>query len=226
MFKNISDDTSAAYPEGQRQHNPVRDRALARLWELADLSPEATRGSIAGQIKAMTMIVAIEGLIPDRRHSQTPTQPAAPPPKPDIYVSKWLRKQKELEAEGMDPADIVAAATEALNQEPPPDPTPSQRNELSSRPERTRISYHAAPSHEDGCGSPQREPHALSQRDKTQQEIRGSEVEGPAVPEQNQTSPSGSWVPDAATGSIFEPITDPNDPRQPLWMRMKKRRRR
>jgi hypothetical protein len=50
--------------EGLRQLNLGRDQILARLWELANLSPEATRGIIAGQVKALAMIVAIEGLIP------------------------------------------------------------------------------------------------------------------------------------------------------------------
>src|SRR6202453_985534 len=44
--------------EGMRKLNLGRDQILARLWELATLSPEATRGSIAGQIKALSMIVA------------------------------------------------------------------------------------------------------------------------------------------------------------------------
>src|SRR5579859_3242611 len=47
----------------------VRDRILNRLWELATLSHEVTRGSIAGQMKALAMIAAIEELIPDRRLS-------------------------------------------------------------------------------------------------------------------------------------------------------------
>src|ERR1700675_1797891 len=38
-----------------------RDRLLTRLWELAALSSEATRGSIAGHFKAFSMISAIEG---------------------------------------------------------------------------------------------------------------------------------------------------------------------
>src|ERR1700733_7541190 len=59
---------------GLRKMNLGRDQILNRLWELATLSHEATRGSIAGQIKAISMIVAIEGLIPDRRHSASPTQ--------------------------------------------------------------------------------------------------------------------------------------------------------
>ena len=49
--------------EGLRKLNLGRDQILARLWELANLNPEATRGSMAGQIKALAMIVAIEGLI-------------------------------------------------------------------------------------------------------------------------------------------------------------------
>src|SRR5882757_1720305 len=65
-----------------RKLNLGRDQILTRLWELATLSHEATRGTIAGQIKALSMIVAIEGLIPsgkmnDRRLSSA-TQPVAP----------------------------------------------------------------------------------------------------------------------------------------------------
>ena len=68
-----------------RQLNLGRDQILTRLWELATLSPEATRGTIAGQIKALTMIVAIEGLIPDRRFSPPGARTAAPPVEADIY---------------------------------------------------------------------------------------------------------------------------------------------
>jgi len=68
--------------DGLRKLNLGRDQILTRLWELATLSHEATRGTIAGQIKALSMIVAIEGLIPsgkmnDRRLSSA-TQPVAP----------------------------------------------------------------------------------------------------------------------------------------------------
>src|SRR6201990_2006287 len=51
--------------DGLRKLNFGRDQILNRLWELATLSPEATRGSIVGQMKAIAMIAAIEGLIPD-----------------------------------------------------------------------------------------------------------------------------------------------------------------
>src|ERR1700688_3134967 len=64
--------------EGLRKLNLGRDQILARLWELANLSHEVTRGIIAGQIKALAMIVAIEGLIPSgmnaRRLSPSATQ--------------------------------------------------------------------------------------------------------------------------------------------------------
>ena len=71
-------DLSRRAVEGLRKLNPGRDQILNRLWELATLSHEVTRGAITGQIKALSMIIAIEGLIPDRRVSQSATQPAAP----------------------------------------------------------------------------------------------------------------------------------------------------
>src|ERR1700760_2278978 len=67
-----------------RKRDLDRDRILTRLWELAALSSEATRGSIAGQMKALSMIAAIEGFIPartnDRRLSPSAAQPLATPP--------------------------------------------------------------------------------------------------------------------------------------------------
>ena len=115
--------------DGLRKLNLGRDQILARLWELATLSHEVTRGIIAGQIKALAMIVAIEGLIPDRRFSPSGTQPAAPPVEPDIYRSKWRRKQ-EHQAAGEEPGDAVAAAEappdapQAPDLEPAPNPAP------------------------------------------------------------------------------------------------------
>jgi hypothetical protein len=64
--------------QGLRKLNLGRDQILNRLWELATLSHEVTRGGITGQIKALSMIIAIEGLIPDRRVSPSATQTAAP----------------------------------------------------------------------------------------------------------------------------------------------------
>src|ERR1700684_3349482 len=85
--------------EGLPKLNLGRNQILARLWELANLSHEVTRGSIAGQIKALTMIVAIEGLIPDRRSSPPETQPKAPPVEAEIYTSEWLRKSQQQAAD-------------------------------------------------------------------------------------------------------------------------------
>jgi hypothetical protein len=97
--------------EGLRKLNLGRDQILTRLWELATLSAEATRGSIAGQIKALAMIVAMEGLIPDRRSSPSGTQPEASPGKPHIYASEWRREQQRQTA-GEKPGHPIAA-TEA-----------------------------------------------------------------------------------------------------------------
>jgi len=114
---------------GLRKLNLGRDQVLDRLWELATLSHEATRGSIAGQIKALSMIVAIEGLIPSgmnaRRLSPSAAQPAAPPIEAQIYPAEWLRKQQHQPA-AEEPGDPVAATTEAQPAAPQvPDPVPA-----------------------------------------------------------------------------------------------------
>jgi len=123
--------------EGLRKLNLGRDQILTRLWELATLSHEVTRGIIAGQIKALAMIVAIEGLIPDRRLSPSAAQPAAPPIKADIYASAWRRKQQHQAAgeEPTDPVDAAEAQPAAPHvPEPPPTPEPSPKpaNDTSS----------------------------------------------------------------------------------------------
>jgi hypothetical protein len=122
--------------DGLRKLNFGRAQILNRLWELATLSHEATRGNIAGQMKALAMIAAIEGLIPDRRFSPSRTQPAAPPVEVDIYEPDWLRKQKNQPA-AEEPGDPVAA-TEAQPAvphvhvpEPTPEPAPKPPNETS-----------------------------------------------------------------------------------------------
>jgi hypothetical protein len=89
--------------EGLRRFHLGREQVLDRLWELATLGPEITRGSITGQVKAMSMIVAIEGLIPDRRAAAAEKNPAPPPTKPQFYQSAWRRKQQE-KTNGPDPA--------------------------------------------------------------------------------------------------------------------------
>ena len=52
-----------------------------------------TRGSVTGQVKCLSMIIAMENFIPDRRAVAT-QQKSAPAPTPQIYQSAWLRGQQ------------------------------------------------------------------------------------------------------------------------------------
>jgi hypothetical protein len=113
------------------RRDQVRERVLDRLWELAALSHEVTRGSIAGQMKALAMIAAIEELIPDRRRSAA-KQPVDPPIEPDIYKAKWLREQQQQAA--AENSDDPVAPTEAqpvASPEPEPEPAPNPPNPTS-----------------------------------------------------------------------------------------------
>jgi hypothetical protein len=102
--------------EGHRRLNLDREQVLARLWEIANLSPEMTRGSITGQVKALSMIVAMQNLIPDRpaKSSEKKSSPAHIPSQ--IYAAAWLNKEED------SPAVPAPSSTE----EAPPNPGPSQ----------------------------------------------------------------------------------------------------
>jgi hypothetical protein len=81
--------------EGMHRFNLDREQVLARLWEIANLSPEMTRGSITGQVKALSMIVAMQNFIPDRRAGSSEKNSTTPAPaKAQIYESAWLAEQK------------------------------------------------------------------------------------------------------------------------------------
>jgi hypothetical protein len=75
-----------------------REQVLARLWEIANLDPEITRNSASAQIKALAMIVAIEGLIPDRkanrRAGSSEKMSASSPAVPQSNTDVWLREQQ------------------------------------------------------------------------------------------------------------------------------------
>jgi hypothetical protein len=114
--------------DGQRRLNLDREQVLNRLWEIANLSPEMTRGSVTGQVKALSMIVAMENFIPDRRAISSEKKSAPPPVHAEIYASAWLREQQ---TKTIDPQPSPAPAQQ---QEAPPNPT-----ELSSRPERSVV---------------------------------------------------------------------------------------
>src|SRR5580693_704341 len=52
-------DLSRRAVDGHRRLSLDREKALNRLWEIANMSPEMTRGSITGQVKAISMIIAM-----------------------------------------------------------------------------------------------------------------------------------------------------------------------
>jgi hypothetical protein len=109
-----------------RRLNLGREQVLARLWEVANLSPEMTRGSITGQVKALSMIVAIEGLIPDRRAVPAQNKSAPLPVNAQIYTAAWRGEQQR---ETTDPPPGPALAQEEDEPARPgapwkPEPTP------------------------------------------------------------------------------------------------------
>jgi hypothetical protein len=53
--------------DGLRRLHLDREKVLDRLWEIANLSPDMTRGSITGQVKALCMIISMQNFIPDPR---------------------------------------------------------------------------------------------------------------------------------------------------------------
>ncbi len=132
--------------EALRRLNLGRERVLARLWEIANLDPEMTRNSASAQIKALSMIVAIEGLIPsgtnDRRAGSSERKSASPPAFPQIDAAAWLREQQG-KATGPDlvrdedgpgvPHPPSAAAADATA-DPGPTPGPDSSEFVRARP--------------------------------------------------------------------------------------------
>jgi hypothetical protein len=109
--------------EGQRRLNLDREQVLARLWQIANLSPEMTRGSITGQVKALSMIVAMQGLIPDRRAVSAEKNSVPAPTEPDIYAAAWRRG----------PAG-EHGGQHATTTDPQPSPASAQQEEEPARP--------------------------------------------------------------------------------------------
>jgi hypothetical protein len=124
---------------GLRKLSIGRDQILNRLWELATLSHEATRGSITGQMKALAMIAAIEGLIPSgknaRRLSPSATEPTASPLEPQIDISQWLRAQQH-QAVDEEPGDAIGATEvqPAPSHAPEPDSAPKPGTDAPTPP--------------------------------------------------------------------------------------------
>jgi hypothetical protein len=118
--------------EDQRRLNLGRERVLARLWEIADLDPDMTRNSMSAQIKALSMIVAIEGLIPDRntdRRAGSAHNKSAPlAVHPPIDTAAWLREQQGKTTGPQPGPDSVRDEHEPGV----PDPTPGEAAATSS----------------------------------------------------------------------------------------------
>jgi hypothetical protein len=124
--------------EEQRRLNLGRERVLARLWEIADLDPDMTRNSMSAQIKALSMIVAIEGLIPDRntdRRAGSAQNKSAPPPvHPPIETAAWLREQQG-KTTGPQPGPDPALDEDVLGvPHPPPGEAADAPSHLGSTP--------------------------------------------------------------------------------------------
>jgi hypothetical protein len=100
--------------EGLRRRNLDREKVLDRLWEIAKLSPEMTRGSITGQVKALAMIIAMQNFIPDRRVLSA----AAPPPNPVELSSRLPRPSRHAVEPAVGPERSVPACRASVVEEP------------------------------------------------------------------------------------------------------------
>ena len=133
----------AQQAEAQRQLNLRRERLMVRLWDIADTSAETTKGSFTSQIKALSLIGAIEGIIPDRRAGSSPQraekESTSPFVKAQIYQAAWLAKQQE-KAIDPEPSPEHAQQEEEsglAEPEPAPAPTPPATTLDPLAPERT-----------------------------------------------------------------------------------------
>ncbi|MGB8539429.1 MAG: hypothetical protein WCD57_23600 [Acidobacteriaceae bacterium] len=118
----------------QRRKEERREQVLDRLWELAAMAPETTRGSITGQVKAIQMIVAIEGFIPDRRAASSEKKPAPPLPPAEIYPAAWLGEQQK---KVIDPQPDHTSAQEEEDPRPAvPEPSPVAAADVPPPPNR------------------------------------------------------------------------------------------
>ena len=62
------------------------DQILDKYWELANLDPEVTKGSITGQLKALDSLREILGPAQGDRNGN----PAKSTRSPDVYRSAWM----------------------------------------------------------------------------------------------------------------------------------------
>jgi hypothetical protein len=119
-------DLSRRAVEGLRRLSLDREKVLNRLWEIANMSAEMTRGSITGQVKALSMIVAMENLIPGRNAvssgKKSPTAPANPP---QGYAGVGLASQQATTLEPL-PSPAAGRGVSGSPAAATPNPSPSQ----------------------------------------------------------------------------------------------------
>jgi hypothetical protein len=131
-----------------RRLNLGREQILGRLWEIANLDPDRTRGSASAQVKALSMIVAIEGLIPDHRAGSAQNKSAPPPVNSQIYAPAWPPRPSRSDVE---PA-VARTQQHGQSQPPPAPPVPACRGaqevaapDLSSRLSRQAVERAVGP---------------------------------------------------------------------------------
>jgi hypothetical protein len=102
--------------DGRHRLNLDREQVLNRLWEIANMGPEMTRGSITGQVKALSMIVAMENFIPDRdavdHHAVSEETTPTPPAQPKVYVAAWLARKQATTDQPQPSSDVPSGEPE------------------------------------------------------------------------------------------------------------------
>ena len=118
--------------EGLRRLSLDREQVLDRLWQIANLSPDMTRGSINGQVKALSMIIAMQNFIPNR-HAVSSEKKSPTAPVPQINADAWRHGQQATTTDPQPrPAPPVPACRGAQHEAPgspapaPPDPGPGR----------------------------------------------------------------------------------------------------
>ena len=103
-----------------------------------------TRNGASAQVKALSMIIAIERLIPERRAVGAQNKPAPLPVDPPFYVSEWMRNQQN--GESVDAQSTPGAVDDGP--QPAPDPTPAELSvprPVAEGPERSEVEGPAVP---------------------------------------------------------------------------------
>ncbi len=166
-------DLSRRAVDGQRSLSPDREQVLNRLWEIANLSPQMTRGSVTGQVKALSIIVAMQNFIPDRRAISSEKKSAPAPSNAQIYPAAWLRRQQ--------------ATTPATTNDPQPTPAPAREEDSPAGPgvpwgvPREPAASSAAEAPPDPTELSSRLPRRAVGPERPVPASRGSVVEAPAV---------------------------------------------